>query len=110
MKLTGPATAKLTEDDVRRVAVLANLELGDDEIAKMTQDLDEILTHIDKLNEVDTAGVQPMVSTLSAASRGDQPSSLRDDFERPCLGTAAAIANAPLAGAGYFKVPKVIER
>jgi aspartyl-tRNA(Asn)/glutamyl-tRNA(Gln) amidotransferase subunit C len=117
---------KLTEQDVRRVAELANLELSGDEIARMTQDLDGILKHIDKLNEVDTTAVEPMVSTLSAASGvishaasgvisdaasgGGQPSSLRDDVERPCLGTATAIANAPLAGNGYFKVPKVIER
>ena len=108
---------KLTEEDVRHVAELANLELRDDEIVKMTHDLRGILTHIDKLNEVDTSNVQPMTQVIPfAAVPDDDPSpTLRDDVERPTLGTAAAIANAPLAskqgpGSGYFKVPKVIER
>ena len=39
-----------------------------------------------------------------------ETATLRDDMERPCLSNEAALANAPLAGAGYFKVPKVIER
>ena len=50
---------KLTEQEVRNVAELANLALANEEIGKMTHDLDEILTHIDKLNELDTSDVQP---------------------------------------------------
>jgi aspartyl-tRNA(Asn)/glutamyl-tRNA(Gln) amidotransferase subunit C len=97
---------KLTEQQVRHVAELANLALSDAEIAKMTHDLDGILEHIDKLNELDTSGVEPMAQVLAESSSDH----LRADEERPPLGNAAAIANAPLAGAGYFKVPKVIER
>ena len=97
---------KLTEQQVRHVADLANLALSDAEIAKMTHDLDDILEHIDKLNELDTSNVEPMAQVL-VSSEGD---GLRADIERPPLGNAAAIANAPVAGAGYFKVPKVIER
>lgn len=95
---------KLTEKEVRHVAELANLALREDEIAKMTHDLDEILTHIDKLNELDTADVAPMAQVLVESQ------ALRDDVEKPTLGNHNAIANAPLAGSGYFKVPKVIER
>ena len=104
---------KLTEKDVRHVAELANLALSDDEIARMTHDLDGILTHIDKLNELDTSNVEPMAQVLEASDGNigdDQQSTLRDDIERPPLGNALALANAPLAGSGYFKVPKVIER
>jgi aspartyl-tRNA(Asn)/glutamyl-tRNA(Gln) amidotransferase subunit C len=103
---------KLTEKDVRHVAELANLALSDDEIARMTHDLDGILTHIDKLNELDTSDVEPMAQVLEAsgAACGDNQSTLRDDVERPSLGNTLALANAPLAGSGYFKVPKVIER
>jgi aspartyl-tRNA(Asn)/glutamyl-tRNA(Gln) amidotransferase subunit C len=100
---------KLTEKDVRHVAELANLALSDDEIARMTHDLDGILTHIDKLNELDTSNVEPMVA-FGAAFGDEAQSTLRDDVERPPLGNALALANAPLAAAGYFKVPKVIER
>ncbi|HLX43770.1 MAG TPA: Asp-tRNA(Asn)/Glu-tRNA(Gln) amidotransferase subunit GatC [Bryobacteraceae bacterium] len=98
---------KLSEQEVRRVAELANLALRDDEIARMAQDLDGILTYIDKLNELDTAGVQPMAQVLSEA---EETATLREDRERPTLGNEAALANAPLAGSGYFKVPKVFER
>jgi aspartyl-tRNA(Asn)/glutamyl-tRNA(Gln) amidotransferase subunit C len=79
----------------------------------MTHDLDGILTHIDKLNELDTSNVEPMAQVLEASgdtASGDHQSTLRDDVERPPLGNALALANAPLAAAGYFKVPKVIER
>ncbi len=98
---------KLTEEEVRRVADLANLALTDDEIARMAHDLDGILTHIDKLNELDTDGVEPMAQVLYDAG---ETATLREDLERPTLDNTTALANAPQAGAGYFKVPKVIER
>ncbi len=98
---------KITEREVRYVADLANLKLSDQEIGRLSKDLDEILTHIDTLNELDTSNVQPMAQVLYDA---EENATLRDDKERPCLGNELALANAPLAGAGYFKVPKVIER
>lgn len=97
----------LSEQDIRRVAELANLALTDDEVASMVRDLSGILTHVDKLNELDTAGVEPMAQVIFEA--GDT-ATLREDRERPPLGNHDAVANAPLAGAGYFKVPKVFER
>lgn len=98
---------KITEEQVRYVAALANLNLSAAEISRMAHDLDEILRHIDKLNEVDTEGVEPMAQVLYQAG---ETATLRDDDERPPLGNELALANAPLAGAGCFKVPKVIER
>ena len=98
---------KLTEEQVRHVADLANLALSDEEIARMARDLDGILSHIDKLNQLDTSGVEPMAQVLYQAG---ETATLREDRERPPLGTETALANAPVSGAGYFKVPKVIER
>jgi aspartyl-tRNA(Asn)/glutamyl-tRNA(Gln) amidotransferase subunit C len=98
---------KLTEQEVRHVAELANLALNDDEIARMAHDLDGILTHIDKLNELDTANVEPMSQVLYDTG---ETATLREDRERETLGNHAALANAPLSGSGYFKVPKVFER
>jgi aspartyl-tRNA(Asn)/glutamyl-tRNA(Gln) amidotransferase subunit C len=98
---------KITEKEVRYVADLANLKLTGEEIGRLSKDLDEILTHIDTLNEIDTSNVQPMAQVLYDA---EENSTLREDRERPCLDNATALANAPQAGAGYFKVPKVIER
>ena len=102
---------KITEKEVRYVAELANLNLSEAEVHKFQADLDEILGHVERLSEVDTAGVEPMTQVLYAA--GDQAgdtASWRADRERPPLGTDIALANAPQAGGGYFKVPKVIER
>jgi aspartyl-tRNA(Asn)/glutamyl-tRNA(Gln) amidotransferase subunit C len=98
---------KITETEVRKVASLGNLKLTDEEVVRLNHDLDEILTHIDKLNELDTTDVEPMAQVLYEA---EETATLRQDRERPPLGNEAALANAPLAGNGYFKVPLVIER
>ena len=98
---------KITEQEVRDVADLANLKLSEEEIGRLARDLDEILTHMDTLNELDTSNIQPMAQVLYDA---EETATLREDRERECLGSEAALANAPLSGAGYFKVPRVIER
>lgn len=98
---------KITEKEVRYVADLANLRLTDAEVHKFGADLDEILEHIDKLNEIDTTGIEPMAQVLFDSGDMD---TLRPDIPAPPLGNQAALANAPQPGTGYFKVPKVIER
>ena len=98
---------KISETEVRYVAALANLELTDAEVARLRADLDGILEHMDKLKEIDTTGVEPMAQVLFEA---EELSSLREDVPAAPLGSNTALANAPQGGAGYFKVPKVIER
>jgi len=98
---------KITENEVRYVADLANLRLTDAEVGRLRADLDGILEHVDKLKEIDTSNVEPMAQVLYAA---EETATLRADEPVPPLGNQAAMANAPQPGAGYFKVPKVIER
>ncbi len=98
---------KITEQQVRYVAGLANLELSVAEIGRMAHDLDDILTYMDKLNELDTTGVEPMAQVLSSAG---ETATLREDEPHASLTNQQALANAPLSGAGQFKVPKIIER
>ena len=98
---------KLTEKDVRYVANLANLNLTDEEVGRMLHDLDGILAQMDTLAGIDTEGVAPMAQVLFDA---DETATLRADLERPTLGNELALEYAPLAGSGYFKVPRVIER
>ncbi|MBV8549934.1 MAG: Asp-tRNA(Asn)/Glu-tRNA(Gln) amidotransferase subunit GatC [Acidobacteriaceae bacterium] len=98
---------KLTDEEVRYVADLANLRLSDEEIVRMSHDLGHILTHIEQLNELDTANVPPMAQVLFEA---DEVATLREDIPRTPLSNQDALANAPASGGGYFKVPKVIER
>ena len=98
---------KITEKEVRYVAGLANLELTDAEVARFQAELDGILEHMDRLKEIDTTGVDPMAQVLFEAG---ETATLRADTPVPPLGNQAGLANAPQPGAGYFKVPKVIER
>jgi aspartyl-tRNA(Asn)/glutamyl-tRNA(Gln) amidotransferase subunit C len=98
---------KITEEQVHYVAALANLSLTESEVAKLQHDLDGILEHFDKLNEIDVTGVEPMAQVLYGS---DETETLRADVVAPPLGNELALANAPQPGAGYFKVPKVIER
>ncbi len=97
---------KITEDEVRYVAVLANLTLTDTEVVTFRRDLDGILQHMDRLNTVDVEGIDPMTQVLFSSEHD----ALREDVIQAPLGNEAALANAPQSGAGYFKVPKVIER
>ncbi|MCI0487928.1 MAG: Asp-tRNA(Asn)/Glu-tRNA(Gln) amidotransferase subunit GatC [Blastocatellia bacterium] len=96
----------ITKDDVENIAMLARLELTDEETEAFTRQLGSILDYIDKLDELDTADV-PRISPCSTAS-GDTEYARRDDVVRPGLGQRLATENAPDAEAGYFKVPKVI--
>jgi aspartyl-tRNA(Asn)/glutamyl-tRNA(Gln) amidotransferase subunit C len=98
---------KLTEDQVRYVSDLANLQLTPEEITRMSHDLGEILSYIEQLNELDTANVEPMAQVLYEA---DEIATLREDVPHAPLSNQEVLANAPAAWNGYFKVPKVIER
>jgi aspartyl-tRNA(Asn)/glutamyl-tRNA(Gln) amidotransferase subunit C len=98
---------KITEKEVRHVAELANLALSEEEIVRMTHDMDGILSHMDQLNELDTSNIEPMSQVLYDA---EETATLREDIERKPLSNADALANAPVSSGGYFKVPKVIER
>jgi aspartyl-tRNA(Asn)/glutamyl-tRNA(Gln) amidotransferase subunit C len=97
----------LSEKEVRYVADLANLRLADEEVSRMRQDLGQILTHIEQLNELDTQNIEPMAQVLYSA---DETATLREDVPHVSLTNAEALANAAVSGAGYFKVPRVIER
>lgn len=98
---------KITEQEVRRVAALARLELSSEELTRMTRELDQILAHMDKLRELDTDAVEAMAQVLFP---GAENITLRADEPREPLAHEDAMANAPSAGAGHFKVPRVIER
>jgi aspartyl-tRNA(Asn)/glutamyl-tRNA(Gln) amidotransferase subunit C len=108
-------TERVSLDDVRRVAELANLELTPDEEPRMRRDLNAILDYVAQLAELDTAQVQPMAQVAEVlASAGEAPSGkqsvLRDDDVRPCLERTVVMASAPETDSVFFKVPKVIER
>jgi aspartyl-tRNA(Asn)/glutamyl-tRNA(Gln) amidotransferase subunit C len=111
---------KITEKDVSYVADLANLDLSAEERVHMVRDLNSILGHIDRLNELDTTNVEPMAQVsnrygvdesrqgserFAYASREDIPEGLRKSLPQE-----VALENAPDADGTFFRVPKVIER
>lgn len=98
---------KLTEQQVRYVADLANLALSPEETSHFADELSQILTYVDKLNELDTASVEPMAQVLFDV---EDTATMRADVAGQTLPVDVALANAPLSGAGHFKVPLVIEK
>jgi aspartyl-tRNA(Asn)/glutamyl-tRNA(Gln) amidotransferase subunit C len=100
-------TAKVTVNDVERVAELAHLELTPDESAHMLTDLNAILEYVAELNELDTAGVAPLAQVSELGSFVSAP---RPDLLAPSLDRAAVMPQAPESDGAFFKVPKVIER
>jgi aspartyl-tRNA(Asn)/glutamyl-tRNA(Gln) amidotransferase subunit C len=102
----------VNEQDVLRVAELANLDLTAEEVPRMQRDLNAILGHIAQLNELDTAGVPAMaqVGEMLGAEVERTGATLREDAVRPSLDRKSVMATAPESDGRFFKVPKVIER
>jgi len=98
---------KISRDDVLKVAALANLELSSEEVDTYRGHLDDILTYIDKLNEIDTSGVEPLTQVVSDAA-GD--SHLREDIVVRADVITEVLQGAPDPEAPYFRVPRVIEK
>lgn len=99
---------KISREEVLRVADLAHLELTEAEVEKFRDQLDSILTYIDKLKELDVSAVDPMAQVLDVHAAPE--ATLRDDVVRPCNVSKAILGQAPEAKPPYFRVPKVIER
>jgi len=100
---------KITREDVLHVAELAHLELTESEVETYRRQLDSILTYVEKLNELDTAQVEPMAQVLASADPAENIS-LREDAPRVCDVAREVLSGAPDPSPPYFRVPKVIER
>jgi len=104
---------KISREDVLRVAELAHLELTPEEISAYQGQLDEILTYVDKLNEIDVSNVEPMSQVIFhavSADGADAHPELREDTLLPCDAADAILSQAPDAEKPFFRVPKVIDR
>ena len=98
----------VTREEVAKIASLARIKMGDDELDTMVPELNNILNWVEQLGEVDTSGVEPMTADIPNSLR------LRDDGVDADPLTAGGrledvLANAPAAEHGFFGVPKVIE-
>jgi aspartyl-tRNA(Asn)/glutamyl-tRNA(Gln) amidotransferase subunit C len=99
---------KISREDVIRVAELAYLDLSEAELESYRNQLDAILEYIGKLDELDTANVEPMAQVLTDDQTAD--ATLREDLVVPCAVADDVLKQAPDPEPPYFRVPKVIER
>lgn len=93
----------VTKKDVEKVAQLAKLKFGEDELDNLTKEMNQILTYMDKLNELDTENVEPL------SHPNEVVNVFREDEFQQSTSTADALRNAPDKNEQYFKVPKVIK-
>lgn len=93
----------ITIDDVEHVAGLARLELSGEEKERFAEQLNAILKYAEKLNGLDTAGVEPTSHVLSLANV------MRDDAVKPSLPIGKVLLNAPDEEDDQIKVPPVLE-
>ena len=94
---------EITKQEVEKVAKLARLEVTEAEKDAFAKQLSQILTHVGKLKQYDTTGIEPTSTVLG------QVNVFREDIVRPSLPTDKALANAPEREADGFCVPKIIE-
>ena len=97
----------LTPADVRRIAELSRLELGEGEEARMLVQLNSFFRIVEQMSAVDTSGVEPLYTPLAAYA--EQHLRLRDDVVTEHDERAANQKSAPAVSDGLYLVPKVIE-
>jgi len=97
-------TFDISEQEVRRIAHLARLLLSDEEAARFGGQLGSILHYMARLNELDTAGVEPMAHPLPLHNV------FREDLPGRPLDVEQVLANAPDRQTPFFKVPKVLDQ
>ncbi len=92
----------ISEEEVRHVALLARLELSDEEVERFGKDLNSILEHVDSIRQLDLEGVEPTAHPL------DVVNVTRADEVRPGLSQADALKNAPEVEDGAFVIPRIV--
>jgi aspartyl-tRNA(Asn)/glutamyl-tRNA(Gln) amidotransferase subunit C len=94
---------KITEEMVDYVSVLSRLKLPEEEKGKMVGELESILEYMDVLNQLDTAGIEPM-SHVFPIKNVTRPDEVAPSYDRSAL-----LANAPVPDEEAFLVPKTVE-
>lgn len=92
----------ITDETIEYVGILAKLELSDEEKAQAKKDMGELLDYIDRMNELDTTGVEPLLHVFPLNNV------FREDEVTNGDGSADTLRNAPLTRDGGFEVPKTI--
>lgn len=94
---------EITDELFDNLALLSRLQFNQQEREEIKKDLQRMISFVEKLNEVDTTGVEPLLHM------SDVTDVYRSDRVEGSMGREQALANAPLADSAFFKVPKVIK-
>ena len=94
---------KIDKSQVKKVAKLARLDLSEAEIEEFAGQLNAIIDYVERMNKLNTQGVEPMAHCLPVSNV------FRDDVIKESLGTEKTLANAPQSDGPFFKVPKILE-
>jgi aspartyl-tRNA(Asn)/glutamyl-tRNA(Gln) amidotransferase subunit C len=94
---------EITDDMVENLAYLSRLTFNDQEKEEIKKDLQRMISFVEKLNELDTSNVKPLLHMTDAEDI------YRDDIVQGSMLKEDALRNAPMADNNYFKVPKVIK-
>lgn len=93
---------KITTEEAKKIALLSRLEFSPEDLEKMRDSMNSILTYMEELNQYDTTDVAPTVHAV------EQYNVVREDVPHTSFTNEEALMNAPDAEDGYFKVPKII--
>jgi len=93
---------KITTEEAKKIALLSRLSFNDEDLEKMRDSMNSILTYMEELNRYDTEGVEPMAHAV------EQYNVMREDVPHQSFTNEEALLNAPDKEDGYFKVPKII--
>jgi aspartyl-tRNA(Asn)/glutamyl-tRNA(Gln) amidotransferase subunit C len=94
---------KLDVETLQKIAHLSRLDINEEDTDQMLRDMSNMLTFVEKLNEVNTDGVAPL-TTMS-----HEINNLREDVAKVDLTHDEVLSNAPKKDEDYFRVPKVLE-
>ena len=96
----------INETDIAKIAQLAHMEITTEELQVFVPQIAEIVSYVEQLKALDTSDIEPSLGGFTP--EGERTDSSRDDEVAPSLGQKTALAEAPDAAAGYFRVPKVL--
>lgn len=94
---------KISAEEIKKIALLSRLEIKEDQIDSVGKQLNDILSYMDLMSQVDIADVKPTAHAVSMSNV------MRDDVPQESISNEKALLNAPEPENGYFKVPKVIQ-
>ena len=95
---------EITNEMIDKLASLAKLQFKDEQRDSIREDLSKIISFVDKIDELDTEGVEPLVHI------NQEVNVLREDEVKETITQAQALKNAPNKDSDYFKIPTVLSK